>query len=123
MNMLKMILKITLILNLSFITIFSIGQTLYTPHQLYDNPGGLFDKDSLRDIYITFQDPNYHNYLVNSWFYNPDERIPAVLTLNGVDYDSVGVRYKGNSTFCLPNDYNNPKVPYNIDMNYFIGGQ
>ena len=37
--------------------------------------------------------------------------------------DSVGVRYKGNSTFCLPNDNNSPKVPYNIDMNYFIGGQ
>ena len=102
---------------------FSFGQNLYNPQNLYDSPGGLFDKDSLRDIYVNFQDPNYHNYLVNSWYYNPDERIPAIVTLNGVVHDSVGVRYKGNSTFCLPNDNGNPKVPFNIDMNYWISGQ
>ena len=33
------------------------------------------------------------------------------------------MRYKGNSTFCLPNDNLNPKVPYNIDMYYFIEEQ
>ena len=33
------------------------------------------------------------------------------------------VHYKGNSTFCLPNDDANPKVPFNIDMNYWISGQ
>ena len=53
----------------------------------------------------------------------PDLRIPAILTINNIDYDSVGVRYKGNSTFCLPNDASNQKVPYNIDVNYFVGGQ
>jgi len=46
-----------------------------------------------------------------------------MITLNGISYDSVGVRYKGNSTFCLPNDAGNPKLPYNIDMNYFVSGQ
>jgi len=100
-----------------------IGQTLYNPQQLYDNPGGFFEEDSIREIYLTFYDSDYHTILVDSWFYNPSYRIPAQLTLNGVLYDSVGVRYKGNSTFCLPNDNFSPKVPYNIDMNYFIGGQ
>ena len=99
------------------------AQILYNPQQFYESPGGLFDEDSIREIYLDFYDPNYHNYLVNAWYYNPDERIPAILTMNGVEYDSVGVRYKGNSTFCLPNDNSNPKVPYNIDMNYFISGQ
>ena len=47
---------------------FSFGQTLYNPQNLYDSPGGLFDKDSLRDIYVNFQDPNYHNVFVNSFF-------------------------------------------------------
>ena len=32
---------------------------------------------------------------------------------------NVGARYKGNSTFCLPNDEGNVKVPYNLDFNYF----
>tara|TARA_B100001142_G_scaffold330325_1_gene398128 strand:- start:46 stop:1818 length:1773 start_codon:yes stop_codon:yes gene_type:complete len=102
---------------------FLFGQTLYNPQDLYDSPGGIFDEDSVRTFHLEFYNPNYHPYLVNSWFYSPGERIPAVLTLNGTSYDSVGVRYKGNSTFCLPNDNFNPKVPYNIDMNYFIDDQ
>ena len=115
--------KKAILISFIFCSFLSFGQTLYNPQDLYDSPGGLFDKDSLRDIYVNFQDPNYHNYLVNSWYYNPDERIPAIVTLNGVVHDSVGVRYKGNSTFCLPNDNGNPKVPFNIDMNYWISGQ
>ena len=107
----------------TLIPFFTLAQIIYNPQDLYDNPGGLFDEDSLRTIHLDFYNPNYHNYLVNSWFYSPSERIPAKLTLNGVEYDSVGVRYKGNSTFCLPNDVSNPKVPYNIDMNYFLEEQ
>ena len=60
---------------------------------------------------------------VNSFFTNPSYRIPATITLNGTVYDSAGVRYKGNSTFCIPNDNGNLKVPYNIDMNYWVSGQ
>ena len=100
-----------------------IGQTLYDPQQLYDVPSGMYDKDSVRDLYINFQDPNFHTVLVNSFFTNPSYRIPANITLNDVSFDSVGIRYKGNSTFCLPNDNGNPKVPFNIDMNYWISGQ
>ena len=111
------------LLILLYLPMISFGQSLYNPQQLYDSPAGFFDEDSIRDIYLEFYDPNYHSYLVNAWYYNPDERIPATLTLNGTVYDSVGVRYKGNSTFCLPNDNSNPKVPYNIDFNYFIDGQ
>ena len=108
---------------LFFLPILSFSQTVYNPYQFYENPGGLFDKDSVRSIYIDFIDPNYHSVLVNSFFTNPKYRIPATVSCNGITYDSVGVRYKGNSTFCLPNDNNNPKVPYNLDFNYFISGQ
>ena len=103
--------------------IFVLSQTIYNPQDLYDAPSGLFDEDSLRTIELEFYMPDYHPYLVNAWYYSPSERIPATLTLNGITYDSVGVRYKGNSTFCLPNDNFNVKVPYNIDMNYFVDGQ
>ena len=106
-----------------FCSCFSFGQVLYNPQDLYDSAGGLFDKDSLRDIYVNFQDPNYHAVLVDSFFTNPSGRIPATIIVNGLSFDSAGVRYKGNSTFCLPNDNNNPKVPYNIDMNYWVSGQ
>jgi spore coat protein CotH len=113
-----------------FILLFSIpnlliAQNIYSPQLLYDGPGGLYDKDSLRSIYINFHDPNYHAVLQNSFFTNPSYRIPASITISNDDvtYDSVGVRYKGNSTFCIPNDNGIPKLPYNIDMNYWISGQ
>ena len=44
---------------------FISAQTLYNPQDLYDSPGGLFDEDSLRVIELEFENPNYHNYLVN----------------------------------------------------------
>jgi hypothetical protein len=99
------------------------GQVLYNPQTLYDAPGGVFDRSLLRSIDLVFEDPNFHNVLVNSFFNAPSYRIPASLTYNGETYDSVGVRYKGNSTFCLPTDQGNRKVPYNIELNHFIDGQ
>ena len=106
-----------------FFFLFTNAQNIYNPQSLYESPGGLFEKDSLRDLYIDFLDGNYHNILVQSFFNNPSYRIPATVSLSGVSLDSVGVRYKGNSTFCLPNDDQNPKVPYNLDMNYWVSGQ
>ena len=112
---------------LIFLLLMSTGiiysQVLYSPQGLYEEAGGFFDKDSLRSIYIDFEDSDYHDILVNSFFNSPSYRIPATVTLNGIVHDSVGVRYKGNSTFCLPNDQGNPKVPYNLDMNYWVSGQ
>ena len=101
------------------------SQTLfnYSPQVLYDGPGGMYEKDSLRTLYVNFHDPNYHSILQSSFFTNPSYRIPASITLGDITLDSVGVRYKGNSTFCMPNDNGVPKVPYNLDMNYWISGQ
>ena len=106
-------------------TLNGTAQTIsvFNPQINYNNQGSLFDVDSLRELDLNFYNSNYHNTLVSSFFNNPSYRIPATLTINGETYDSVGVRYKGNSTFCIPNDDNIPKVPYNIDMNYWVSGQ
>ena len=96
---------------------------LYNPQTLYDAPGGFYDQSMIREMNIQFYDANYHNILRNAFFNNPAYRIPAVISLDGMSYDSVGVRYKGNSTFCIPNDEGNPKVPYNLDANYWVSGQ
>ena len=53
------------------------AQSIYNPQDLYDTQGGFFDEDSLRSIYLDFYMPDYHSYLVNSWYYSPSERIPA----------------------------------------------
>ena len=112
-----------LFLSLSTISVFAQTVFNYDPQVLYDNPGGIYEKDSLRTLYINFHDPNYHDILKNTFFTNPKYRIPASITLGDITLDSVGVRYKGNSTFCIPNDNGVPKVPYNLDMNYWISGQ
>lgn len=99
------------------------SQEIYNPQALYDAPEGVFDVSFVREMNLVFEDPNYHSVLVNSFFNAPSYRIPATLNFEGENYDSVGVRYKGNSTFCLPTDQGNRKVPYNIEMNHFIQGQ
>ena len=116
----KNILYIWIVLSTS---LYAQNITTYNPQITYDLNGGLFDADSLRELNINFQNANYHTILANSFFSDPSYRIPAIVELNGITYDSVGVRYKGNSTFCIPNDEGNPKVPYNLDMNYWISGQ
>ena len=97
-----------LVLLLLLISQSTLSQAvLYNPQELYDEPGGLFDQGIVRDMNVQFYDNNYHNILVNSFFINPSYRIPAQVTIDGQTYDSVAIRYKGNSTFCLPNDEGN----------------
>ena len=97
--------------------------TIFNPQVHYDEPGGLYDPLALREMHVTFEDAEYHATLVDAFFNNPSLRIPATVELDGVVLDSIGARYKGNSTFCLPNDDGSPKVPYNLDFNYWIPGQ
>ena len=110
---------------LSFIVQLSFSQNLiiHDPQQRYDAAGSLFDPSMLRQMDVTFEDADYHNVLVNAFFNEPSLRIPANVSIDGVSVDSVGVRYKGNSTFCLPNDAGSVKVPYNLDFNHWISGQ
>jgi len=97
--------------------------TLFDPQTLYDEDGGLFDPTVVRELHVNFENDDYHNILTEGFFNTPSMRIPASVTFNGAILDSVGVRYKGNSTFCLPTQQNNVKVPYNLDFNYWISGQ
>ena len=49
--------------------------------------------------------------------------MPATLEVDGVLYDSVGIRYKGNISFLLAELLETPKFPLNIDMNEYIDNQ
>jgi len=97
--------------------------TVFDPQSHYDAAGGLYDPSSLRHLHIDFEDPAYNDILGESFFTDPSFRLPATVTFDGIVLDSVGVRYKGNSTFCLPHEQGSVKVPYNLDMNYWIWGQ
>jgi len=83
----------------------------------------LYDIDTLREITIKFYEPDYHETLINWFNAENDNRLLATLEMEGVLYDSVAVRYKGNISFILAELSDTPKFPLNIDMNDFIEDQ
>lgn len=102
----------------------SYGQLLYDPTVVYATAGSndMFDIEQVLHFELNFYDPAYHSILTDNWFNNDETRLSAELTV-GADYiNFVGVKYKGNSTFYIANLLSNPKVPYNIDINYYTGG-
>ena len=69
---------------------------------IYEDENGLFDESVLRNLNINFYDSDYNDFLIQSWFDNTKLRRPANFEMDGVVFDSVAVRYKGNSTFYIP---------------------
>ena len=115
----------TLLLALTALFVSSVvhAQLVYDPTWVYDGPGQLYNFDDVYEVRLTFYNASYHDTLTNRWHAGSEERLAASFEMDGESYDSVGVKYKGNSTFYLADLVGNPKVPYNIDMNYYIGGQ
>jgi len=79
----------------------------------------LYDINNITIIELIFDDPNWDQTMDNHYSNELDERLLATCTVNGIPFDSVGVKYKGNSTY----DANNAKNPLNIKLNHIIGSQ
>lgn len=82
----------------------------------------LFATDQVIDIQLTFAQPGYEDSLVA--YYNEGLERQLLASLVIVDltgtyaYDSVGVRYKGNSSYGLAD-----KKSMKIDFNEYVSGQ
>lgn len=74
-------------------------------------------------VALEFYDDHWNNKLLYYKKKHQKKRIPARLILNGVPYDSVAVRFKGNSSFFSPLKKEENKLPYNIDSDKIIDGQ
>ena len=72
----------------------------------------------VKDIYLNFMQPNWLALLEAQKLAGEDERILASIKIDGVTYDSVGVRYKGNSSFFNVNKSGSKKLPFNIKLDY-----
>ncbi len=83
------------------IFLFSLG-TLFL-----SNVQAQFEMDSIRNFYLNFYDANWQDTLDAYYIADTDLMVLATLTINGITYDSVGVRYKGNSS-CTPGQIKNP---------------
>ena len=76
----------------------------------------LYEIDHITVIELEFSVSNWDAILDNYYANDLDERLIASCTINGLPFDSVGVKYKGNSTY----NANNSKNPINISLDHII---
>lgn len=74
----------------------------------------LYDIDNITVFEIEFAETNWDEILDTYYANDLDEKLVGTVTINGNTYDSVGVKYKGNSSY----SETNAKNPLNIDLDY-----
>ena len=73
-----------------------------------------YDQNTVQNISLTFTQANW-DYQLDTATVGHDSYIIAVrCTINGVNFDSVGVKYKGNSSY----NANNRKNPIHIELDH-----
>lgn len=84
---------------------------------------GLYDLGKIVEIELVMHDENWKKKL-NFWKkQNLGDRVLATLKVNGMTYDSVGVRLKGNSSYFGPAREDKKKLPFNIKVSETKKGQ
>lgn len=90
----------------------------------YISGQSVFNVNIVHKIEVSFFDENW-DHLLDSLASegvgtgSGTGRILADIIIDGTEFDSCGVRYKGNSSMDIESDKN----PFNIDLNYIISGQ
>ena len=85
------------------------------PHPLFDHP-------AVHRIDLKFSQANYWQRLTNNYQENSDDipYIEASFTWGEVNYEKIGVRFKGNSSY---RGVNGKKKPFRLKLNEFTKGQ
>jgi spore coat protein CotH len=112
-----------------FLSINAISQSL--PDEMYFSPDGkilytggvpstgLYDPSIIKSFYLTFPQSNYWTQLTNNYTTKVD--LPAMLIVDGNILDSVGVRFKGMTSYMQSSG--SEKKSFNLKTNAFIDGQ
>jgi len=86
---------------------------------LTGNSQNFYDINTINTIEIVFEESNWDYLLDQLYAAGNNERLMGSVTINGLAFDSVGIRYKGNSTY----NPNQVKNPFNIKLDYIIDDQ
>lgn len=78
-----------------------------------EEPSGLYFDGEIKSIYLDFSQSNYWQLLTQN--YNSHTDIAADLTVDGVTYPNVGVRFKGQTSYAM---VNGQKKSFNITLDY-----
>ncbi len=101
---------------MKFVVLLFLGITLIAG---FVSGQGFYDPDSIHTIELTFTQPNWDYILDTLYDRGLKQRLLGTAVIDGVVFDSVGVRYKGNSTYSP----SRVKNPLNIKLDYVIDGQ
>ena len=78
-----------------------------------------YNIEQVNEIELIFEQDNWDQILDQLYVAGDEERLLGTAIINGVQFDSVGVRYKGNSSYSA----NWTKNPLNIKLDYVIDDQ
>lgn len=74
-----------------------------------------YDMNTIQTIEITFEENNWDQLLDIEYATTGDYILAQSVMINGVEFDSVGVKYKGNSTY----QSNQVKNPWHIELDTY----
>lgn len=97
------------------ILLFILISNLVLPVKAQD----FFDINTIQTIEIDFDQNNWDDILDTYYASGSEFRLLATVTINGEQFDSVGIRYKGNSSYNTTQNKN----PLNIKLDYIKGKQ
>lgn len=88
----------------------------WEPVEIADDAAAFFDDSYVHEIYITFEDADWYNTLFTSHDTDPDDPyFEASFVADGVELGTIGVRFKGNSSF----EGTGIKKSFKLDFNEF----
>lgn len=82
-----------------------------------------FYKSGIQEVKLELPAQKWSDQLDSLKRANPEARIAGTVWLNGQRYDSVGIRYKGNSSYFRTSKQTLKKLPFNIKIDYKKKGQ
>ncbi|MEM1319574.1 MAG: CotH kinase family protein [Bacteroidota bacterium] len=82
----------------------------------------LYDIYRVRDLKLRFTEQDWEQHL-DSLKQVGSKRLLGRATVDQLVFDSVGVRYKGNSSYFNVRNTGSTKLPFNIKLDYKIDGQ
>lgn len=78
-----------------------------------------YDPENISTLQLTFEESNWDQILDDYYEAGDDERLVGQAVIDGVVYESVGVRYKGNSSYSA----SRVKNPLNVKLDHIIDDQ
>ncbi len=78
---------------------------------------GYYDQSLVRRIDLTFASPNFWTQLTTN--YSTKTYLPATLQIDGQTFDSVGVRFRGNTSFQTGSSQ---KKSFKMELDYWKSG-